>query len=70
MVDLLMLGQIPGTSIYINFGSWVILALLTASALTVRYDHLHRRRLWLGLVYLSLWWQFRDQTKLFDRIAL
>lgn len=47
MINFLMLGQIPGTSVQINFLSWLIIAagLLIYGALRYDREHDHRPRL-------------------------
>lgn len=71
MVDLIMLGQIPGTSLHITFTSWLMLALLSMGAFLLRYDHTHQRRLWFGLIYLDLRMHRRRHfLRQLDRIAL
>lgn len=70
MESLVLLGQIPGTSIHINFASWLVVAIIVSIAALLRYDHQHRRRLWFGALQLSLWYSGRRQAKYFDQIAL
>lgn len=70
MEELLLLGQIPGTSIHITFGSWLLIATLASCALAVLYDKHHGQRIFLSAVYISLRLGKRRMLKQFDQIAL
>lgn len=70
MQDFILLGQIPGTSIHINFGSWLIIALCIGIMIGIIYDKRHQHRLLLGFIYLSLHRNKRRMLKQFDEIAL
>ena len=71
MEDLILLGQIPGTSLHITFTSWLVLAVLSMSTFLLRYDHTHQRQLWFGLLYLDLrLHRRRYYLKRLDQIAL
>jgi hypothetical protein len=70
MEELLLLGQIPGTSIHITFGSWLLLAFSLTLVSVIRYDWQHEQRLFMSAVYLSLRLSKRRMLKEFDQIAL
>jgi hypothetical protein len=70
MEELILLGQIPGTSIHITFSSWLLVALCTGLLLAILYDRRHQQRLFLSAVYLSLRFSKRKMIKQFDVIAL
>lgn len=70
MEDFLLLGQIPGTSIHITFGTWLVGALLVALSAAYMYDRTHNRRLFISAVYLTIRYQRRKQLRYFDQIAL
>lgn len=70
MEQLILLGQIPGTSIHITFGTWLVIALTASLTLAVMYDRAHGQRLFLSAIYLSLRLQKRKMIKQFDQIAL
>ncbi len=52
MDRILLLGQIPGTTIQINFLSWLVAALLIVAYGMVRYDRAHDH---LPALYVKLW---------------
>jgi hypothetical protein len=70
MEQLILLGQIPGTSIHITFGSWLLIALCATLSLAITYDRRHEQRLFLSAVYLTLRVHRRKMLKQFDQIAL
>ena len=70
MQDILLLGQIPGTTIRITFGAWLVIALGVSVVLAVLYDRTHERRLLMSGIYLSMLLQRRKTVKYFDQIAL
>jgi len=70
MEELLLLGQIPGTSIHITFGSWLLIAMLASCAWAVVYDRHHDQRIFLSVLYISLRLSKRRMIKQFDQIAL
>jgi len=70
MEELILLGQVPGTSIHITFSSWLLIALCTGLLGAVTYDHRHEQRLFLSAIYLSLRLNRRKMLKQFDQIAL
>ncbi|GEM_PF-6596951 len=69
MINFLMLGQVPGTSIHITFFSWLLCALLVMLAYTVYYDRNHEHRLWFAICYFSVAMTMRTKTKYLDRAA-
>jgi hypothetical protein len=68
--QLILLGQIPGTSIHITFGSWLLMAFGLSLLCAVLYDRRHEQRLFLSAVYLSLRLNKRKMLRQFDQIAL
>jgi hypothetical protein len=70
MEDILLLGQVPGTSIHITFGVWLIAALIASLLAAFIYDKRRGHRLLFGAIYLSLRLQKRRMLKYFDQIAL
>ena len=70
MEDLIMLGQIPGTSLHITFLSWLISAALLSVAAAYYYDTHHNRYLLFGLFYVSINISKRRLLQSLDQIAL
>ena len=70
MEELLLLGQIPGTSIHISFGGWLLLAMVASCVGAIAYDRRHGQRIFLSAVYVSLRLSKRKMLKQFEQIAL
>lgn len=70
MEQLLLLGQIPGTSIHISFNAWLVIASFVVIAGIAIFDNYHQRRLLMSAIYLSLRHSKRKMLKQFDQIAL
>ncbi len=69
MINFLMLGQLPGTSIHITFFSWLLCALLVMLSYAVHYDRNHEHRLWFAICYFSIAMTVHAKTKYLDRAA-
>jgi hypothetical protein len=70
MEDLIMLGQIPGTSLHITFLGWLIAAALLSLIYALYHDFRHNRHLLFGLFYLSINLSKRRFLQHLDEIAL
>jgi hypothetical protein len=55
MIDLLLLGIIPGTQIQITFGGWLTLLAVVVEVVLMRYLHVRKRPLLTAVVYFSAW---------------
>ncbi len=70
MEDFILLGKVPGTSIHITFGAWLIAALVVTIIAALIFDKKHGHRVFFSAVYLSMRLQKRRMLKQFDEIAL
>jgi hypothetical protein len=68
--ELILLGQIPGTSLHITFLSWLISAMALTVVLTLYYDFRHNRHLLFGAFYFSINLSKRRLLQHLDEIAL
>jgi hypothetical protein len=68
--ELILLGQIPGTSLHITFLIWLIAVLLLSIASSFYYDFHHKRHVMFGAFYLSINLSRRRLLQHLDEIAL
>ncbi len=70
MEQFLLLGQIPGTTIQISFGDWLLGAFVITSIVLVRFDRKHQHQLLFTVALLWVHFHKQRQLKYFDQIAL